>query len=470
MTLSFRYLFAALTTAWLVPAQAASDSTPDPTFAATATDSPIGWRRSYQAGGGTQDERVVAARRAPDGGYVLAGKIAGGGAGSKIFLHKVRSDGSNDPSFGTSGRIVKDAFLSTVADMTIDAQGRIIVIGSTPGALGQPDFGIVRFASNGADDPSFAGDGGTSIAFDLDAGHSRVADIPGGVATLPDGSIFVVGLTQDETSGTAITPIGLVKLKPDGSRDTTYSNTGNGTSVYCRAQCSNVVSIARLVYDAPRNRLVIGGDFVQATNNTDWFLITQGLGSGEPSQTFAYAIDRGTAGGYPLDYMRGVAVQADGKILASGYTTLQTLEVRGVILRRDAGGVGEDTTFGNTSGRGLYVSPNDATIYNDVAVDGLGRIIVAGENAATRRGLVRRLTAFGGTPDSSFNAGAEALFAANQSNATTPSYSTMFRRVFMDGGKPVLAGESPDSSTANTDYDMVLMRLDSDLIFANGFQ
>ena len=456
--------------ATLTPAHAA-DSTPDPTFAAGQSGVPAGWRRSFQAGGGTQDERIVGVRRTPDGGYVIAGGINGGAAGKLIFLHKFLRNGTDDPSFGTNGRVVKDAFLSTVTDMTVDAQGRIVVVGATPGALGQADFGIVRFSASGADDTSFAGDGGTSIAFDRDTPHSRVADQPSSVVTLPDGSVFVVGMISDSDAGGApTTTIGLVKLRPDGARDTAFSNSGNGTSVYCRGICVNVITVARIVYDAPRNRLVIGGDYIQGPNNSDWFLVTQTLGAGGASTTYTYAIDRGVSSGYPLDYMRGLAVQPDGKILASGWTTMGDLSVRGVVLRREAGTVSEDTTFGNVSGRGLYLSGTSDTLYNDVAVDGLGRAIVVGDYLATRQSAIRRLTPQG-VPDNTFgNQVGESLYTAPRSTPTTGSYSTSFKRIALDGGQPLVAGEAPDSATANTDYDLMLLRLSSDLIFANGFQ
>ncbi|MDC8011054.1 hypothetical protein [Tahibacter soli] len=446
----------------------AADNAVDTTFAAGLTDTPAGWRRSFQAGGGTQDERIVGVRRTPDGGYVIAGAIAGGAAGRLIFLHKFRRNGTNDSTFGTDGRVVKDAFLSTVTDMTVDAQGRIVVVGATPGALGQADFGVVRFLANGADDTSFAGDGGTSVAFDYDAPHSRVNDTPGSVATLPDGSVVVAGMISDDDNGTPMTTVGVVKLKPDGARDTAFGSSGNGTALYCRAQCRNVVSVARVVHDATRNRLVIGGDYAEGASNTDWFIVTRDLVTSS-STTFTYAIDRGTAGGFPLDYMRGIAVQADGKILAAGYTTMSDLKVRGVVLRRQAASVAEDTTFGNVAGRGLFVTGTNDTIYGDVAVDGLGRVVVAGEYAAARKGAVLRLTA-AGVPDTAFNGtSAETLYTARRSTPTIESYSTTFRRIALDGGQPLVAGESPDSATANTDYDLVLTRLSSDLVFADGF-
>ncbi|MEO7065206.1 MAG: hypothetical protein ABI082_15695, partial [Dokdonella sp.] len=233
----------------------ASDASIDTTFGTA------GWQRIFVAGGGSTDEHIVASARTPDGGYLLAGWRPGGAAGVSIFLAKFRPNGSYDSAFGTAatgnagtGRVLKDAYLSSVADMTVDTQGRIVVVGSTPGALGQSDFGVVRFKPDGTDDTSFAGDGGTGIAFDADAAHSRVSDVPFSVTTLPDGSIFVAGRIDERKNTTTTTEVvGVAKLKPDGSPDNSFGM-GNGRYLYCQAACSDVISVARIVYDAPRNR------------------------------------------------------------------------------------------------------------------------------------------------------------------------------------------------------------------------
>ncbi len=400
---------------------------------AHAADSPIdttfgtaGWQRAYVANGGSTDERIVASARTPDGGYLLAGWRPGGAAGVSIFLAKFRPNGSYDSAFGGTaatgnagtGRVLKDAYLSSVADMTVDTQGRIVVVGSTPGALGQPDFGVVRFKPDGTDDTSFAGDGGTGIAFDADAAHSRVSDVPSSVTTLPDGSIFVVGKIDERKSTTTTTEVvGVAKLKPDGSPDNTFG-LNNGRDQYCRGACSDVGSVARVIYDAPRNRLIIGGDYTENVNNTDWFIITIDAAT-ESSTSYTYPVDLGGASGYQFGYMKSVAVQPDGKILASGWAIIETLVVRPVVLRVALDGFSEDTAFGNIVGHGLYRGGFDNVVYNDLAVDSRGRI---------------------------------------------------FKRLFLDGGRPVLAGESPYSTNAATDYDLVITRLKTDLIFANGFE
>lgn len=463
----------------LGPQAHANDATTDTTFGAVTPNSPAGWRRAYVMAGGTVDERIVAARRTPDGGYMLAASRAGGGAGggtgALIFLAKFRADGSYDTTFGGTaatgnagpGRVIKDAWLTSVRDMTIDQQGRIVVVGSTPGALNQGDFGVVRFKPDGSDDTSFAGDGGTSIAFDRDLTHSRVNDVPASVTTLPDGSVLVAG-TIAEHIDTPTTVVGVVKLKVDGSIDLGFGS-GTGRQHFCRAQCRDVIGLSTIVYDAPRNRIVLGGDFAAGTNDTNWFIVTQNLDN-MAAQTYAYPIDFGGNSGYHLAYMTALAVQADGKILASGWANIQSLAARPVVLRRQASSVAEDVGFGNVNSRGIFLGTSDNMIYNDIATDTLNRIVLVGSYGPSRKGAVQRLT-MNGIPDLTFNGTSGAsLFTARTTDPTVESHSTAFEHVFLDGGRPVIAGESPDSASANTDYDLVITRLRSDLIFANSLE
>lgn len=437
-----------------------------------------GWRRSFVANGGTLDERIIAAARAPDGGYVLAGQRAGGGAGALIFLAKFRPDGSYDTSFGGTvatgnagvGRVLKDGYLSTLADMTIDTQGRIIVVGKTPGALGQGDFGIVRFNANGTDDSSFDGDGGTTVAFDNDAANNRVNDVPGSVTTLPDGSIFVAGVIETRSAGVPITAVGIVKLKPDGTPDTSFSNSGNGTSQYCRVQCSNVLSVARIVYDAPRNQLLIGGDHAAGSNNSDWFIVVQTLSPPTFYSQMSYGIDLGGGSGYQLAYMKDMAVQTDGKPVALGWANNDALKSVPVLLRRKAEEQGEDTNFGNTPGRGLMVLPNTDMVYDGLAIDTLGRMLLVGEYMLDQVAIATRLNP-NGSIDTGFNGTHSPTGYIAQTASAQAAWTTMFKRAFFDAGRAVIAGEAPDSSSSTSDYDLLVTRLQGDsLLFKDGFE
>ncbi|HET8897664.1 MAG TPA: hypothetical protein VFN09_02610 [Rhodanobacteraceae bacterium] len=451
----------------------AGDSAIDTAFAAAELQP--GWRRVFVYGGGYADERIVAAARAPDGGYVLAGQRAGGAAGAQIFLAKFKADGSNDTGFGGStvtgsagvGRVLKDAYLSAVTDMTIDAQGRIVVVGKTPGALGQSDFGVVRFNADGSDDSSFAGDGGTSVAFDVDAANNRTNDTPSSVVTTPDGAIYVAGVVQDRVDDAPTTVVGAIKLKPDGSLDTAFGSYGTGRTTYCRAQCATVLDVARIVYDAPRNRLLIGGDHGVNASNTDWFIVTQTLSGAVYSSQVSYPIDLGDVGGYQLAYMLDMAVQPTGEAVALGWANDANNHSVPLLLRRQALASSEDVSFGNTAGRGLMVLPTTDAIYGGLAVDSSKRLILAGEYSAY--GIVTRLNT-DGSVDTHFNGTTSPSAYVAMTSAAQSAYKTVFKRVFLDAGRPVLVGEAPDANTTNADFDLLVTRLQADLIFADAME
>lgn len=412
----------------------------------------------------------------------MAGSVAGGVGGQLIFLAKFRPDGAYDASFGGtagtgsagSGRVLKDANLTSVTAMTIDAQGRIVVVGETSGTLGQSDFGVVRFNPNGTDDTSFAGDGSTYIGFDLDTAHGRAKDVPTSVTTAPDGSVYVAGRVEDITvpGGFATKRVGVAKLMPDGSN----TNTGYGTLpygrqiFYCNYGCENVAS-ATIVFDVPRNRLVIGGAFYLGDNDSDWFITTQNFGTTPSVQTAPYTIDFGGGSGNELAFMNSLAVQADGKIIALGFAYDVNQDYVSVVLRVHSSSLSGDGSFGNIPGSGIMLIPMTDAVYCDLAIDSSGRIVLAGSFGGFEAGLVTRLMPANGAIDTTFTGNTSpAIYYSRTSNGTSLAYTTFFGRVFLDSGRPVLAGMAPDSPTAPTDFDLIITRLQADPIFTNGFQ
>ena len=457
----------------------ADDATIDTSFNPSGVDP--GWRRAYDNVQPTANQVIVSAARAPDGGYVLAGSVDGGAAGSLIFLAKFRPDGNYDSSFGGtagtgnagSGRVLKDAFLTSVTDMTIDAQGRIVVVGEKPGMLGQSDFGVVRFNPNGTDDTSFSGDGSTYIGFDLDTAHGRAKDEPTSVTTAPDGSVYVAGRVEDITTvgGIATERVGVAKLMPDGDN----TNTGYGTLSFgrqlfqCTYGCENVFDV-RIVYDAPRNRLVVGGDFSLSPSDSDWFITIQTFGAEPYESTTGYPIDFGGSSGQQQGYMDRLAVQVDGKIVALGYAYDTNAELVPVVLRVEDNAYSEDASFGNVLGRGIMLPGTVGGRYFALAIDSSSRMVLAGYYPGGRDvGLVTRLMP-NGAVDPGFNGDTvPSTFSATTSNGMNLAKATLFTRVFLDGGRPVLAGIATDSATTYTDTTDH-HALESDRLFANGFQ
>src|SRR5690606_37697214 len=84
------------------------------------------------------NEYGVAIAKTADGGFVVAARLEGGAAGARIGLFRLDRVGNHVTNFGNNGKVFKDAWLSWVSDMAIDAQGRIVVLGSSPPARARP--------------------------------------------------------------------------------------------------------------------------------------------------------------------------------------------------------------------------------------------------------------------------------------------------------------------------------------------
>lgn len=453
-----------------------------------------GWRRMFEPGGGTQNEKGVGFARTADGGWVVVAEVDGGGAnggaGKRIGLFRLDRDGSFVlTGFGISGRRIKDAWLTSVTAMTLDAQGRIIVVGGTPGQGGLDDFGVVRFNADGSDDTSFAGDGGTGVT--LESGSTALAETPRSVLADPDGRIVVAG---DVGTSSSDHRVGVVRLNVDGSRDSTFGSLADGSGGYrgtdLRYQNAENAYAARIQRMAG-GYYVVAGTTVHSAIDTDFaarILTPTGGTWADFTGSARFPIDEPGPGGSYYDVLND-AVLVDPLTLvlvgsASGKCAATRIKLGNNARPTDgfpvpAGG----STFDNLAWDGTFVGsaiagrPNRfiGSVANadcrSAAVRADGRILLVGgtsENAnpSGREGLLTRLLP-NGSPDESF--WYDASFAYVAPGGTGQSFYTTFERVAYDGAKAVVLGSSVDDSSAAQDFDANITRLDSDVIFADGF-
>ncbi|MEO7063280.1 MAG: hypothetical protein ABI082_05825 [Dokdonella sp.] len=491
----FRQIALFLTCFAVLPLAHAADYEVDPTFGGNFA----GWNRLYEPASGTQDERTVAFASTADGGYVVAlevpGGAANGGTGKRIGLARLDHNGQYVTSgFGTNGRVFKDAFLTSVTDMTIDVQGRIIVVGATPGPGGLRDFGVVRFNANGSDDTSFSGDGGTSFGFENGGGD--IDDAPTSVLADPDGRIVVAGSLY---LGDSDHRFGIVRFNVNGSLDSTFGSTGSagnqrGTTDRFRngqdAYASRILRIAAGYY-------VITGTSVYSSTDTDFaarildpsgFPWTGFVGSG------SFQIDEPGPGGSLYDGVNNAILvdpttillvgNASGKFAATRIkvgTTAGSTEY--TTLTRDPSFVGSSipgrafryvgTTLNSdcesaalrSDGRMVLVGGTSSTSVTGLALDSADQ---PSGNSLAYIGLVTRLNS-DGSPDSGFGLDGSHTYVA-PTTGNSPSNYTGFKQVRFDGAQPVIIGSSVDNTTIVSDFDGVITRLNADLIFADGFQ
>jgi uncharacterized delta-60 repeat protein len=172
----------------------------------------------------------------PDSKIVAAGTAVIGNA-EHFALARYTADGSLDPSFGSSGRVVTD--FGNVADPTDDrvtsmalAGSKIVVAGSThpAGNLSKRDLALARYNRDGSLDGSF-GDGG-KVVTDLGAD-----DDANDVAIYGAGMVVAAGVSGEIVASEP--HVAVVRYNVDGTLDPTFGRGGKlilGTGVASAVQ------------------------------------------------------------------------------------------------------------------------------------------------------------------------------------------------------------------------------------------
>lgn len=156
-----------------------------------------------------------------DGKVVVSGWVPGNNGSGDVALVRYNTNGTEDSSFGSGGKVLTDVTPSSTdrgERVALQPDGKIVVVGTTSNAL----F-VARYLTDGTLDDTF-GKGG--IAQAIVPGMSAQGR---SIAIQPDGKIVAGGLVVE--SGSYL----LTRFNADGSTDTTWDSDGiqtvPGTSV-----------------------------------------------------------------------------------------------------------------------------------------------------------------------------------------------------------------------------------------------
>lgn len=236
------------------------------------------------AGGGGDEARSVAIQ--PNG------KIVVGGTDSfeRFAIVRYRADGTLDDSFGGDGIVRTDMSPSEdiAYGVAIQANGRIVAVGR---AGLKSRFALVRYRSDGTLDRSF-GDRGTVLI-------ERRWGVGRAVAIQPDGRIVVTGYNS----------YGLLvaRFLTDGTPDDTFSGDG-----FVRRVVSEILPLAIALQS--NGKIVVGGDFDIFARGLARF-----TSAGRLDDTFGGDGIVRTRVGSGEQAVAGLAIQPDGRIVAAGY-------------------------------------------------------------------------------------------------------------------------------------------------------
>ena len=349
----------------------------------------------------------LAASVQADGKIIAAGGAAAAGAALNGWvIRRYDSNGVPDTTFNTATSAAGVAPAEGQAQaIAVDAKGNIVCVGFTQPAPTR-QLTIVRLLSTGALDKTFGGTGIVRIPGEPPATGS----FGFGVAVQPDGAIVVAGERRDLVGGNLA---GIVtRFLESGARDTTFN--GGATVVTANTRFVGVSGDA--------DGFLVGGSTIGgslpsyfATRRTAQGLIDATFGSGGTAafgNTYrANAFARLADGSFAL-----VGDVASG---AAGYTAgVATPKGLGVFAR----------AYGNATGAGFF----------GIAVQADGNIIAAGHTAVTNgEARVQRLLPTGDKDVAFGTAGTATIEAAGTANGIDV---TLFAAAVQPDARILVAG------------------------------
>lgn len=298
-----------------------------------------------------------------------------GTAAGHMTVYRLSADGALDAAFGSQGAVSLAGFGSEADEidegygLALQPDGKIVVVGRTQtktSVLG--DMAVARLNTDGSLDAGFDGDGRAVVDF------GGMNDWAYAAAVQSDGKIVVAGLVRQNIDD----HFGVVRLNADGSLDTTFD--GDGRAVYDFVADPQAIGAdeAKAVALQTDGKIILAGttgaqassvsyeDFCVARINADGSLDTSFGGVGYVRVDFAGGQDRGTA----------LEQQPDGKIVIGGQTVGST--VANFALARITPTGALDAAFGS-GGRATVDFPGvTSESLNDLVLLSDGRLVAVG--------------------------------------------------------------------------------------------
>lgn len=410
----------------------------------------------------------------PDGSMFMAVT-----ANNRTSVSKYHANGSPYLTYGTAG--FSNAVAMNAVQSVQQPDGKIIVVGYV-GSYWAPDLAIARFNTDGSLDSSF---GGKAI-LTFDFGY----DIADGVAIQKNGKIIFVGTSSTEDANG--TNIKILRFNTDGSLDQGFATGGIQTTYYSTYPEDYVSAIAirsdgkivvggraLLRYNAdgtPDNsfdgdgrkeitpgqmvhsigfqsnaKMVVATNFVRASFDNTGFFLTRYNDNGSLNAAFGQGGLQTAIFGGIEEGARSMAIQADDKIILSGYVSYTLDDSKNIAIARfDINGSPDSSFSGDGKQIADFGAANDDITASAVQKD--GKLIVAGptNNAVN---LVVGVARFNnnGDPDNSLGGDGVFVLQAVPSGVTSTVYTSV---AVQADGKAIAAGYASNGNN----YDFALVR------------
>jgi uncharacterized delta-60 repeat protein len=236
----------------------------------------------------------------PDGKIVVAGR-ASRGASDVFAVARYNPDGSLDSTFDNDGKTTTQFGTDQgwATDVAIQADGKIVVLGFL-----SFNIAIARYNTDGSLDNSFDGDGKLT---------ANLGGLPYAMAIQNDGKIVVSGEAYNGSNY----DIAVVRFNANGSTDTSFD--GDGKAV------TDIGGLNQKAYDIaiqPDGKIVVGGysEVNQASYGIrNSFALVRYNVNGTLDNSFGISGKMTSGVDYRNQMAYGIALQPDGKIIATGY-------------------------------------------------------------------------------------------------------------------------------------------------------
>jgi uncharacterized delta-60 repeat protein len=342
------------------------------------------------------------------------------------------------------GKVTVNIGSSNVANgVCVQADGKILVAGTTNYGDVGTDFCVIRLNTNGTLDAGF----GASSKAQINVGSHD--DSAYAVALQSDGKILVAGSSSDADG---FADFGITRLSADGTLDATFGTDGKATFSI------NGDDSAYSLHVQSDGKILLAGTSASAGSSYTDFSVIRLSTSGTLDAGFGTG-GKATFSNGTGNQGRGLDVQADGKIVLAGWST-DSGHAKFSILRLDTDGT-LDTSF-SADGRSLISVGGHSDFAYSVKAQADGKIVLAGDTSNVDGGTdfaVIRLNS-DGTLDTTFGAGGKAV-------CDVGGYDDGARTVaIQDGGAILVSGYSYTSGGA---YDFSIARLSATGVLDESF-
>lgn len=304
-----------------------------------------------------------------DGKIVAAGTAASGfiNSGSDFVLARYNDDGSYDTSFGDAGMVVThiSEYDDEVNAMALQTDGKIVVAGTVANGR-QWLFALARYNADGSSDTLFGTAG--LVTTDINGSQDRAY----AVAIDAKGRIVAAGYSDDASVYVYGSSFALVRYKADGSLDTGFGSGGIVTSGFGSNSEAKAVAIQT-------NGKIVAAGYAEINGSNDFTVVRYNT-DGSNDTTFGRCSDLICASTTDFsggdDEATAMSIQTDGRIVVAGYSYNGNDYDFALVRYKTDGSL--DTSFGTGGKITTDIDSGLDDEANAMAIQADGRIVAVG--------------------------------------------------------------------------------------------